>query len=53
MRNFENYFKKEKWTITLLLSGLILLISFPSDAGSIRDVRQNIERVKSVEPPFR
>jgi 3',5'-cyclic AMP phosphodiesterase CpdA len=52
MKNFENYFKKEKWTIRLFLSGLILLISFPSYAGSIRDVRENIERVKSVEPPF-
>jgi len=37
---------------TLLLAGLVLLLSFPSYAGSISDVRQNIERVKSVEPPF-
>jgi len=53
MKNFENYFKKEKWTKTLLLCGVVLLISFPSFAGSIKDVSQNIERVKSIEPPFR
>jgi hypothetical protein len=52
MKNFENYFNKEKWTKTLLLFGVLLLISFPSYAGSIRDVRQNIEKVKSIEPPF-
>jgi acid phosphatase type 7 len=52
MKNFENYFKKEKWTEALLLFGVVLLISFPSYAGSIRDVRQNIEKVKSIEPPF-
>ena len=52
MKNFENYFKKEKWTETLLLFGVVLLISFPSYAGSIRDVSQNIEKVKSIEPPF-
>ena len=52
MKNFENYFKKEKWTKTLLLFGVILLVSFPSYAGSIKDVRQNIEKVKLIEPPF-
>jgi hypothetical protein len=52
MKNFENYFKKEKWTKALLLFGGILLLSFPSFAGSIRDVSQNIEKVKSIEPPF-
>jgi hypothetical protein len=52
MKNFENYFKKEKWTEALLLFGVVLLISFPSYAGSIRDVSQNIEKVKSIEPPF-
>jgi hypothetical protein len=52
MKNFENYFKKEKWTETLLLFGVVLLISFPSYAGSIRDVSRNIEKVKSIEPPF-
>lgn len=52
MKNFENYFKKEKWTKSLLLFGVVLLISFPSYAGSIRDVSQNIEKVKSIEPPF-
>jgi hypothetical protein len=52
MKNFENYFKKEKWTKGLLLFGVVLLISFPSYAGTIRDVSQNIEKVKSIEPPF-
>ena len=52
MKNSENYFKKEKWTKTLLLFGVVLLISFPSYAGSIRDVSQSIEEVKSVELPF-
>ena len=52
MKNFGNYFKKEKWTKTLLLFGVILLVSFPSYAGSIKDVRQNIEKVKLIEPPF-
>jgi len=36
----------------LLLLGVILLISLPSYAGSIREVSQNIERLKSIEPPF-
>jgi hypothetical protein len=52
MKNFEDYFKKEKWMGPLLLFGVVLLISFPSYAGSIRDVRQNIEKVKSIEPLF-
>ena len=52
MRRIGNYFKKEKWTGPLLLFGVLLLISFPSYAGSIRDVSQNIEKVKSIEPPF-
>ena len=52
MKNFENYFKKEKWTKGLLLFGVVLLISFPSYAGSIRDISQNIEKAKSIEPPF-
>ncbi len=37
---------------TLLLVGIILLTSFPSYAGSIRDVSQNIEKVRSIDPPF-
>ncbi len=52
MKNFENYFKKEKWTITLLLFGLILLLSFPSYAGSIKEVDQAVKQVQSIEPPF-
>ena len=52
MKNFRNYFKKEKWTKGLLFSLLPFFISFSSHAGSIREVSQNIERVKSIEPPF-
>jgi hypothetical protein len=52
MKNFENYFKKEKWTKALLFFGVVLLLPFPSYAGPIRDVSQNIEKVKSIEPPF-
>ena len=52
MRKIWNYFKKEKWKKGLFLLGMVLFLSLPSYAGSIRDVRQNIERVKSIEPPF-
>jgi hypothetical protein len=52
MKNFKNYFKKEKWGRGLILSLSILFISFVSYAGSTTDVSQNIERVKSTEPPF-
>ncbi len=52
MRNFKDYFKKENCVKILLLFGVVFLISFSSSAGSIRDVSQNIERVKSIEPPF-
>jgi len=52
MKNFENYFKKEKWMKVLLLFGIVLLISFPSYAGSIKEVSQNIKQVQSMEPPF-
>jgi hypothetical protein len=52
MKNFENYFKKEKWIKVLLLFGAVFLISFSSDAGSIREVSQGIEKVQSIEPPF-
>ncbi len=53
MRKIENYFKKEKWASGLVLFGVVLLISLPSHAGSIRDVSGNIEKVKSMAPPFR
>jgi len=36
MKNFENYFKKEKWIY----------------AGSNKEVRQNMEQVQSIESPF-
>ena len=52
MKNFQDYFKKEKWIRVLPLFGVVFLISFSSGAGSIRDVSQNMERVKSTEPPF-
>jgi predicted phosphodiesterase len=85
MKNFENYFKKEKWTNpvrnscrtsnsarmilgpnsaggqgriifngakTLLWVGILLLVSLPSYAGSIREVSQSIEQLKTIEPPF-
>ncbi len=52
MKNFQNYFKKEKWTITLLLSGLILLISFHSYAESIKEVDKAVKEVQSIELPF-
>ena len=52
MENFKNFFKKEKWTKGLTLSLLLFLIPFISFAASIREVSQNIERVKSIEPPF-
>jgi predicted phosphodiesterase len=52
MENFRKYFKQEKWRKELVISFLLLLIPFISDAGSIREVRQSIERVQSVKPPF-
>jgi hypothetical protein len=52
MKNFVNYFKKEKWTKGVLLIGVALLISSPSYAGSIREVTRSIQQVQSIEPPF-
>ena len=52
MKNFENYFKKEKWIKVLLLFGIVFLVPFSSGAGSIRDVSQAIEKVQSIKPPF-
>lgn len=52
MENFLNYFKKEKWMRSLLLFGVVLLISFPSYAGSVKEVSQNIKQVQSIEPPY-
>lgn len=53
MKNFVNYFKKEKWTKGLVLFGIVLLISNPCYAGSIKEVNQSIKQVQSIEPPFR
>lgn len=52
MKNFPNYFKKEKWAKIFLLSGAFLFLSFLSYAGSIKDVSQSIKQVQSIEPPF-
>jgi 3',5'-cyclic AMP phosphodiesterase CpdA len=52
MKNFEKYFKKEKWTKGVLLIGVLVLISFPSYAGSIREVSRNIQQLRSIESPF-
>ncbi len=53
MRNFENYFKKEKWIKALIVYGTVFLISFSSDARAIREVGQAIEKVQSIKPPLR
>ncbi len=53
MKNFANYFKKEKWTKVLVLFGIVLLISIPCYAGSIKEVNQSIKQVQSIGPPFR
>jgi len=52
MKNFTNYFKKEKWVRGLLLFGFALLISSSSHAESIRKVTQSIQQVQSLEPSF-
>jgi predicted phosphodiesterase len=52
MKNFEEYFKKEKWIKGLLLFGVVLLIAFPSYGRSIKEVNQSIKQVQSIEPPF-
>ena len=36
----------------LLLFGVVLLISFPSYAGSIREVSRSIQQVQSISSPF-
>jgi hypothetical protein len=51
MKNFSNYFKKEKWAI-LLLSWIFLLPSVLLYAGSIKDVSQSAKQVQSIERPF-
>ena len=51
MKNFSNYFKKEKWAI-LLLSWIFLLPSVLLYAGSIKDVSQSVKQVQSIERPF-
>ena len=52
MRKIDNYFKKEKWTIGFVLLGVVFLIALSSYAGSMGDVSQNIEKVRSIKPPF-
>ena len=36
----------------VLLFGVALFVSFPSYAGSIKEVGQSIKQVRSIEPPF-
>jgi len=52
MDSFRKDFWKTKWGRNFLLPIVVILISLPAHAGSIREVSQNILRVKSVEPPF-
>ena len=51
MKNFSNYFKKEKWAI-LLFFWIFLLPSVLLYAGSIKDVSQSVKQVQSVRSPF-
>ena len=54
VRNLRNDFDKARWAgYLLLLSLLIFFAPFSSPAGSIREVTQNIERIKSIECPFK
>lgn len=43
---------KKKWIKNLTFVLFIVLVSSPIHAGSIREVSQNIEEIKSIEPPF-
>lgn len=43
---------KKRWIKHLAFILFIVLISSPIHAGSIREVSQNIEKIKSIEPPF-
>lgn len=52
MKNFKDYFKKKKWRFGLILFISVILFSFNSYAGSVRDVIRNIEQVQSIVPPF-
>ena len=52
MKNFRNDFWKPKRMRNLIFLLLVLLVSLPTHAGSIREVRHNIDQVKSIEPPF-
>src|SRR3989304_3664593 len=52
MENFENYFNRGKWAGGFFLLLVLLLIPFPSDAGSIREVSKSVDRVKSIGSSF-
>lgn len=52
MENSGNCFKKKKWRKGIVLSLVFFLIPITSHALSIREVSQNVERVKSIESPF-
>ena len=52
MKNLRDYFKKKRLRFGLIFPLLFLLFAFDSDAGSIREVSQNIERVQAIFTPF-
>ncbi|MDI7260684.1 MAG: metallophosphoesterase [Thermodesulfobacteriota bacterium] len=52
MKKFKDYFKKKKWRFGLILFISVILFSFNSYAGSVRDVIRNIEQVQSIAPSF-
>jgi len=52
MKNFLNYFKKEKWSVIALLWLAVFSTSLPSHAGSIREVIRNIDQVRAISSPF-
>ncbi len=52
MNDFINVFRKARGKGGLTFALLFLIIPFLSHAGSIREVSQSVERVKSIEPPI-
>jgi len=52
MENFRNYFKQGKRVKSLVLCLILCFIPFFSDAVSIKEVSQSVQRVKSIEPPI-
>ena len=52
MNDFKQVFRRAKRKRALTFSLLFVLIHVLCHAGSIRDVSQSVERVKSIEPPI-